>query len=386
MVRNVFTAAAIATALVVSAALSTLAQDEPASPEGVEWRLIGYRSGNELVAVPETVQASLLLEDGVAGGSTGCNGFSGSYTIDAAALTIDDIAATETACVGDHEPVEQGYLVHLPDTATWSLLDGLLELADDQGSVILTYEGTPDDSTATDIAVLSALLDAQQTEIESLKERLGNVRIGALRDRISELEDEVATLRRQLQSLRSNGSSNQATRFNPAERILLEGIPGPIRRTCTPRRSENPIGAIAAVQCKPATPVVRDMAYYLMTGAAATNVFEQRMRQNGVSDGAGQCRTGDASLAYDTPGPAAIGCYVNADGRANLRIVGPASGCHQLRVGDRTLRIPAIYIAVLGSDDDIRSVARWAEPRAGRSALTQEIKRPNAPISPRCPS
>lgn len=385
MIRHAITRATLAAALIVTVPIGSMAQDAPVSPEGVEWRLTGYRSGDELVEVPLAVDATLRLEEGSASGSLGCNDFSGSYTIDGAALTFDPFAVTEMACLGGAVPVEQGYLENLTATATWSLVDGILDLADDEGSVILTYEEASVDSTAADLAALAARVEAQQAEIESLRERLGNVRIGTLRDRISELEGEVTTLRRQVQALRSRGSGNQAVRFNAAERILLEGIPNAIRRTCTPRRSENPGRTIAAVQCQPDTPVVRDMAYYLMTAAAATNVFEQRMRQNGVTDGAGQCRLGDVSLSYDTPGPSASGCYVNADGRANLRMVAAASGCHQLRVGDRRLRIPAIYVAVLGNDDDIRALARWTEPPAGTPIL-QEIKRRNAPISPRCPT
>ncbi len=102
--------------------------------------------------------------------------------------------------------------------------------------------------------------------------------------------------------------------------------------------------------------------------------------------GEAQCRNGTVALAYDTPGPGASGCYVDADGRANLRVVEAAAGCNQLEVGDRRVRIPAIYVAVLGNDDDIRALARWAEPRLGRSRLTQEIERPDAPVSPRCPT
>lgn len=262
----------------------------------------------------------------------------------------------------------------------------MLELTDDDGMVILAFEEAISSLTPSDLAALSEGFDAQGARIDSLEERLGNIRIGTLRDRIKELEGQVSELRRQLQTLRTAGSTNPRVSFRAEERILLEGIPNAIRKTCSPRRSDNPTGTIAAVQCKPDTPVVRDMAYYLMPAGAASTVFQQRMDQNGVKDGPGQCRNGASDVTYDTPGPGAVGCYVNADDRANIRVVEAASGCSQLRVGDRTLRIPAIYVAVLGHDDDIRGLARWAEPRPGRSIVTQEVRRPNAPISPRCPT
>ena len=175
-------------------------------------------------------------------------------------------------------------------------------------------------------------------------------------------------------------------RISAAEKILLEGVPNPIKTSCVPRRSDLPTGTLAALQCPPSASPVRDLAYYLMSGSAATNVFRQRMIDNGVKGGPGQCRNGKSVLSVDVPGPGALGCYVNASGRANLRIVEPASGCNQLKVGDRTLKIPAIYVAVLGSDGDIRKLARWAESPLGQGGLIKTITRPNMPLSPRCPS
>ena len=40
--------------------------------------------------VPEGVTPTLRLEDGQVSGSTGCNSFSGSYTLDATSLTFGD--------------------------------------------------------------------------------------------------------------------------------------------------------------------------------------------------------------------------------------------------------------------------------------------------------
>jgi heat shock protein HslJ len=389
MMRKSLVRVLLATSLLVTIPAATAAQDQPAELEGAEWHLTSYSTNGDLMPVPWQIDATLLLEGGSASGSNGCNTFNGNYTTADDTLAFGDaFATTRRACAADAAAVEQGYMANLADTATWTISDAALQLADGDGAVILEFETDLIGLTASDILGLATLFEVQQAEIDRLKTRVDNTNVPTLRTRIRQLESQVKTLRGQVQTLRSSAGSggSSGVSFSAAEKILLEGVPKAIKSTCTPRRSDNPAGTLAAVQCKPDTAVVRDMAYYLMNGTAAANVFGQRMDENGVADGPGRCRNGVSVAEYEVPGPGAQGCYINADGRANLRIVQPASGCNQLKVGSKTVRTPAIYAAVLGSTGNIRQLARWAEPQLGADRVTREIKRPNMPISPRCPT
>ena len=177
-----------------------------------------------------------------------------------------------------------------------------------------------------------------------------------------------------------------AASFTAAERLLLKGIPWRIRKTCVPRRSALARGTVAAVQCRPASRVVSDMAYYLMDSGPAYRVFEQRRKQAGVRRG-GSCLSGKPRYDIWIGGmPTAELCYRNSDGRANLRILEPATNCRKLKVAGRTLRTPTIYIAVLGRDGDIGKLDRWAtgNGRESPSVLTRPIRQPGSGFSPSC--
>lgn len=175
--------------------------------------------------------------------------------------------------------------------------------------------------------------------------------------------------------------------FTTEEKTLQRAIPWRIRETCVPRRSALPSGTVAALQCRPAVPEVRDMAYYLLDGGAAGRVFEQRRVEAGVDTGR-RCVAGKPSVTYWIGGmPTSELCYRNEDGRANLRFLERATDCRQLTVGGRTLRTPTIYVAVLGQDRDIASLADWATDggQARPSILTRIIDQPGSRQSPSCP-
>ena len=175
--------------------------------------------------------------------------------------------------------------------------------------------------------------------------------------------------------------------FTSAERLLLRGIPEAIRSTCEPRRSDLPVGTVAAVQCRPAVAVVRDMAYYLLDRGPAGRVFEQRRAEAGVNRST-RCVEGQPAVTYWIGGmPTSELCYRNDERRANLRFLEPATECRQLTVGSRTLEAPTIYVAVLGHDRNIAKLARWAtdEGEARPSILTRFIQQPGSAWSDACP-
>jgi heat shock protein HslJ len=361
------------------------AQDTLAGPEGVRWDLTAYGVDGEMVTVPWTIDATMTLEDGTASGSSGCNQFTVDYSLDGETLTFaESIALTRMACPEDQTVVESNYMAALPTVSTWSMVDEGLALADTEGEIVLEFSQPLIGLTASDIAGIVARFDLQQAEIDRLTKAVEGPRARKLRERVKTLENQVKRLRNQVAKLEST-ARGRAVSFTKAEKVLLEGIPTDIARTCEPRRRQNPRGTLAAVQCKPVSPVVKDMAYYLMSSAAAGRVWDERMRDHGVEDGPGECWNGQPDAVYYTPGPDVDGCYVNDDGIANLRYVANAAGCSQLNVAGRQLKDPAIYVAVLGHDDDIAKLTRWAQPkRGGSQILTQTIERPALPAAARC--
>jgi len=386
MIRTFLARAGLAIALAISIPAAAVAQEPAATPEGIDWHLTAYADDGGLTAVPWSVDATLLLEDGTASGSNGCNQFSGDYDLVGDSLTFGStLGVTLMACVGDHATVEAGCMAALPNVASWAVENDVLQLSDADGVVVLELAEPIVGLTESDIAALQALLEAQRADIDRLEERLGNVRIGTLRERLRALEAETKRLRATQAS--SSAPNSGGSTFTAAEKVLREAIPASIRSTCVPRRSDNPFGTVAAVQCTPSASIVRDMAYYLMESGPATAVWEARMNQYNVKDGPGSCRKGKKDKVYYTPGPNADGCYVNADGRANLRYLAAATSCKQLDAGNTHLKRPTLYIAVLGTGKNLAALTKWAEPDkyGGPDTLYKPIKRPNEAHSPMCP-
>jgi heat shock protein HslJ len=105
--------------------------------EGIEWRIRDVLMDAALAAIPEPVVATLLLDAGVASGSTGCNRYSGPYTLDGDALTIGALAVTEMACEEPAMQVESAVLVALGTVLAWRMEDEALQLLDATGSPVL---------------------------------------------------------------------------------------------------------------------------------------------------------------------------------------------------------------------------------------------------------
>ena len=106
------------------------------SIEGVPWVLA---SGVDVEGWEE-VAPSATFEDGRVSGSTGCNRFTGSYTIDGETLELGQIASTRMACLPPGDAVEQAYLAALGQVAAWSVEDDELALLDADDEEVLRYE------------------------------------------------------------------------------------------------------------------------------------------------------------------------------------------------------------------------------------------------------
>ena len=379
MIRTTLSRLALSAALVVAIPITAAAQGEATAPEGVEWHLAGYAVGGEVGIVPWQIDATLLLENGVASGSTGCNQFTGEYALDGTSLTFDPaVAMTRTACPDDQSAVEDGYLANLPQTATWAIEDGALMLADAAGDHILGFEQTVIALTASDIAAISAMFADQQAQIDQFGGRIDRIRVGTLRDRIKTLEAQV----KKLQTQRPAASTSTGTSFNKAELTLLKGIPASIRSTCSALRGNNPAGTLAAVRCRPNARVVGEMAYYLMPYAFAKRTFNSVMASHSVPQGH-RCPAGRASRGLLHPA-SGEGCFVDAGGRANVRLIELAAGCNQLNIDGKQVATPTIYVALEGKDRRIAPLYDWTRDRHGGSSVTRSIPHGSQPLSPVC--
>jgi heat shock protein HslJ len=106
--------------------------------EGPLWRLDSLATaGAGLVPVPEGVEATLALADGIASGSGGINRFTGPFVAaDDGSLSLGPLATTLMAGIGPAADTEPLYLAALADTATGEAADGRLLLRDATGEVL----------------------------------------------------------------------------------------------------------------------------------------------------------------------------------------------------------------------------------------------------------
>src|SRR6188472_3730119 len=102
----------LAGTIALSHAASVMAAS-PAAGEGVvgiPWTLEQLVVDATLTDVPADVVATLLMEDGEASGSSGCNSYAGPYVLSADALTLGPFMSTLMLCADPHQATEVAYL------------------------------------------------------------------------------------------------------------------------------------------------------------------------------------------------------------------------------------------------------------------------------------
>jgi len=409
VIRNRLIGTTLAVTLLAGLPAIAAAQDEePNSPEGADWALTGSydEASAELVAVPFGVEPTLRLEDGTATGSGGCNQFSGRYEIDGSSLRFgQEMTVTLTLCDDPAQQVEDAYLAALGDVDGWTIDAGVLELSDDFGDVILTFEQPHILWTTTQMAELTATLETLRTgmadlqaEADTLRDDVAKLNVQRLRDRIKALEADNKKLKKQFEALENTPVVDPTPKPKPvslsaAERLLLRGVPARIANYCSPLRSSLPGGTRAAVTCTPNTAIVSTVDYYLMEGEDAASTFGAEMDSHNVSDASGANKTCEQSVKSQRQwlgnGWQAEGCY-RTNNRAEVRFVDNATACRKLKVGNKTLRSPAFYIALQGSGNDIARVHAWATKNLGSdssqlTSITQPIPS-KLGRSPSCPT
>ncbi len=116
---------------------------QPATPPaltGTGWVLVSYRGAAAAVPAAANGAATLRFEPaGKLSGSTGCNSFGGTYTADAAKLTITLGAMTQMACT-DPKITAQEHAVtqQLPKVTGYAIANGTLTLTGSAGT-LFTY-------------------------------------------------------------------------------------------------------------------------------------------------------------------------------------------------------------------------------------------------------
>ena len=109
------------------------------------------------------VPSAAFIPDGSVFGSTGCNRYRGTYTVDGDSLTIDAGGSTLIACPPPKDEIERAYLAALGDVASWSMDGEQLVLSDADGNELLRYEVA---SIVGDWTV-TGILDADANAISS---------------------------------------------------------------------------------------------------------------------------------------------------------------------------------------------------------------------------
>ncbi len=107
----------------------------------------------------ESVAPSAVFGAGAVAGSTGCNRYTGPYSIDGDELEIGTLAVTRMACAPPADAVERDYVAALERVRGWRIEEPELLLLGEDGEELLRYgEATPlGDWEATAVASATAL-------------------------------------------------------------------------------------------------------------------------------------------------------------------------------------------------------------------------------------
>jgi heat shock protein HslJ len=126
-------------ALAVCAACSTARPGAPAAPRtplvGVAWRLAEIAGRPARISGGEAPTLALSPE-GRATGNTGCNGYSGPYTLEGESLGFGALVSTRRACVDPEMNRQETALIRaLSATRRWRTAGDTLVLSGDSAEV-----------------------------------------------------------------------------------------------------------------------------------------------------------------------------------------------------------------------------------------------------------
>ena len=100
-------------------------------------------SGIEVAGWDEAAPTA-TFDDGRLAGSTGCNRYTGPYSVEGETLQLGAVASTRMACVPPADAVEREFLAALEQVARWrSDLDGLVLMDDGDAELLRFVMPTP---------------------------------------------------------------------------------------------------------------------------------------------------------------------------------------------------------------------------------------------------
>ena len=108
---------------------------DAASFVGTPWVLVAGVDVDGWEAAPP----GATFTDETVGGSTGCNRFTGLYSVDGGSLGIGALALTRMACAPPADAVERAYVSALGRVAGWRSDGAELVLLDGYGAELLRY-------------------------------------------------------------------------------------------------------------------------------------------------------------------------------------------------------------------------------------------------------
>jgi heat shock protein HslJ len=114
-----------------------VSSSDPFSFEGAPWVLA---SGVEVDGW-EAFAPTARFEGGMVSGSTGCNRFTGPYSVEGDTLELGAIASTRMACVPPADAVEREFLAALERVEHWRSDGGSLVLLGDGGCGVAPLRG-----------------------------------------------------------------------------------------------------------------------------------------------------------------------------------------------------------------------------------------------------
>ena len=102
--------------------------------DGTSWTLETYGAAKP---IPGTT-ITLAFENGTAHGSSGCNSYSGNYTLRGSRIEIGSLVSTLMACLGPEGVMdqEQAFLGFLGDARSYEIVDGRLQILRSDGEAL----------------------------------------------------------------------------------------------------------------------------------------------------------------------------------------------------------------------------------------------------------
>ncbi len=135
--------------------LSACASSQPGSGgdlTGQVW-VLSELGGKSLEA--STGISALFTSGGKVSGSSGCNRYSGSYTVSGTSITFSQLASTMMMCDSPVMAQETAYLKALGEAKTFTVKGNQLSLFDSGGSTLAVYNAQSQDLAGTSWDVLS---------------------------------------------------------------------------------------------------------------------------------------------------------------------------------------------------------------------------------------